>query len=62
MPFFHSKDIYYQNKTIWSPETPALVALYNFLEEHRELLEGSRIYQSLTEIYEKMDEELKEEK
>ncbi|WP_273129000.1 hypothetical protein [Bacillus weihaiensis] len=57
MPYFHTK-----NKTIWSPHNPALEALYNFLEKHRELLEGSSLYENLTEIYENLDEELKEEK
>ncbi|MEK4973284.1 hypothetical protein NSQ89_13055 [Niallia sp. FSL R7-0648] len=56
MPYFYSK-----NKTIWSPQNPALEALYNFLEKHRELLEGSGLYDNLTEIYESMDEQLREE-
>jgi len=56
MPYFYSK-----NKTIWSPQNPALEAFYNFLEKHRELLEGSSLYDNLTEIYESMDEQLREE-
>jgi hypothetical protein len=57
MPYFYS-----ENRTVYSPENHLLNELYDFLECHNHLFSGSRLYGQLIEIYENLDEELKEEK
>ncbi|MBT2615298.1 MULTISPECIES: hypothetical protein [unclassified Bacillus (in: firmicutes)] len=56
--------MYFDTKksTVFSPANPQLESLYNWLEKHESTLGGSHSYDDLIEIYESLENELKEEK
>ncbi|MDE5054867.1 hypothetical protein NDK25_21880 [Niallia taxi] len=56
MPYFEAK-----KRTVYSPENSKLEILFNFLEKHNQSLSGSDLYNDLVDIYENLDEEMKEE-
>ncbi len=56
MPYFEAK-----KRTVYSPGNSKLEILFNFLEKHNQSLSGSDLYNDLVDIYETLDEELKEE-
>ncbi|MGP7817736.1 hypothetical protein [Niallia sp. 01092] len=57
MPFFYTG-----NRTVYSPENTKLEQFYSFLEKHNSIFSGSKFYEELLDTYEKLDDELKEEK
>ncbi|GKU81234.1 hypothetical protein [Niallia sp. NCCP-28] len=57
MPFFFTG-----NKTVYSSENPKLEQFYSFLEKYSSNFSGSKFYEELLNMYQKLDEELKEEK
>ncbi|MFI8492192.1 hypothetical protein ACIGC1_04665 [Peribacillus butanolivorans] len=55
--------MYFETKknTVFSPANPKLENLYNLLKKHEPTLGGSHFYDDLIEIYESLENELKEE-
>ncbi|WP_157805751.1 hypothetical protein [Bacillus sp. mrc49] len=55
--------MYFETKknTVFSPANPKLESLYNWLEKHESTLGGSHSYDDLIEIYETLENNLKEE-
>ncbi|WP_340373259.1 hypothetical protein [Peribacillus sp. FSL E2-0218] len=55
--------MYFETKknTVFSPANPKLESLYNLLEKHEPALGGSHFYDDLIEIYETLENNLKEE-
>ncbi|MEK4669179.1 hypothetical protein [Niallia sp. FSL R7-0271] len=57
MPYFDAKD-----RTVFSPVNDKLEPLFKFLEQHQKSLSGSNFYDDLVELYEYLDQVLKEPK
>jgi len=57
MPYFDSK-----NRTVFSPHNQKLEPFYSFLEQYQKTFSGSNFFEELTDIYEYLDQVLKEEK
>ncbi|MFP3512978.1 hypothetical protein SB775_25900 [Peribacillus sp. SIMBA_075] len=55
--------MYFETKknTVFSPANPKLENLYNLIEKHEPAFGGSHFYDDLIEIYESLDNKLKEE-
>jgi hypothetical protein len=55
--------MYFETKknTVFSPTNLKLESLYKILEKHEPALGGSHFYDDLIEIYESLENELKEE-
>ncbi|MFJ7831770.1 hypothetical protein ACIQXU_16285 [Peribacillus sp. NPDC097284] len=55
--------MYFETKknTVFSPDNSKLENLYKLLEKHEAALGGSHFYDDLIEVYESLENELKEE-
>ncbi|VXC07000.1 conserved hypothetical protein [Bacillus sp. 349Y] len=45
---------------VWEPMNPLLLSFYNHLAAHQDVLGDSRFYEDLIEIYETLENDLKE--
>ncbi len=50
-----------KNGAVFEPKNPMLAGLYKLLEKHEPSLSGSRVFDDLVEVYETLDNDLKEE-
>ncbi|MEK4150022.1 hypothetical protein NST02_23550 [Robertmurraya sp. FSL W8-0741] len=47
---------------VYEPKNPELKSLYEVLKKNAPVLDGSRVFEELVEVYEALDFDLKEEK
>lgn len=55
--------MYFDSKKgpVYAPDRPELKSFYELLQKHHETLGGSRLFEDLVDVYETLDQDLKEE-